>query len=196
MAENKKDYTFIDLKKCIGKNGNEYVGITAECLVTEPSQLKTLDSGKKVINFTSPINNRAKRIATMCGKEPIEKDGTCWARIAFWDSEAGKDGVATRFSKFISNYENKTVIITVVGSVTVEENVKNGVTYKNVMINANDFSFVRSFEKKAKENSGNTQTNAPASAPAHAAQTPVQNTVPSGLNGDFSEIDDDEDLPF
>lgn len=189
MAE--KIYTDINMKRSNGKNG-EYVSITVQSLVTGVSQMTRTQSGKQVISCRIPISNRGKYIEKMCGLAPAEdSEGTAWARVSFWNNEEDR-GLASRFEHLMEKNADKNVILTITGSIKVEDqNGRDGKTYRNVNIAADDFFVCRILDRKNNGGFAAASTPAPAAA-APAAAAPA----PAAANGNFYEIDDDEDLPF
>lgn len=199
MAENKK-YTFMNMKRAIGKNGNYYVGVTLECMVCNPRPIKAVKD-KLVLNFSTPIYSRGKYIEYLCGMAPEEdSDGTVWAQVGFWQS--GEKGLATRLEKLLESRSDRNLILIVTGSISVTQaEGDQGRIFTNVKIAADDFQLIRSVERKD---------------PFYQEQTPLENDSASkklesgkqtaqhqqapesgyGGFGQFYDVDDDDDLPF
>ena len=156
-GNNTKQYTFLNLKECLGKNG-QYHGITVEARVVKPSDLTATASGKEVINFTTPITGRTQYLEKVLGMKLPEKDGTVWARVSCWDR------TANRLNKFLDAVESCTLIVT--GS--IKASVSQDGKYTNVDITADDWTVLRA------NKSG--QQPAQAEQPAQMAQ-PVQQPV-------------------
>lgn len=197
--ENNKVYTNINLKRALGRNG-DYIAVTMEAFVHKVEPLRELDNGKKVLNFTTFINNRAAYIKKLCGDCPAENEnGGLFARVSMWDSPEYVGGLASRFSKYMANKEGKNVVVVLTGSIKVkEEQGQDGTMYKNIYITADDFWEARVFDKK-----GDAGTSSAASTqPRHAAPAPAapqaasQQSIPSGGVDGFIPIDDDDELPF
>lgn len=174
--ENRKSYTFLNMKKCVGNNGNPYVGCTLDALVVKPTvrEMTTKDGQvRKVLNFSTPISSRAPYIAKMCGMEPtLAKDGeTVWARVSAWDK------TAERLSSLIERIDDSVVLI-ITGAIKVEASTaQNGTEYHNVNITVDDFTVKRTVVRSAEAEP----------APAEAKPEPEES---------FVAIEGDEDLPF
>lgn len=202
MNENKR-YTFLNMKRCIGKENKEYVGVTAELMVVKP-ELKTTQNGKTLAVFDTPINNRGKAIERMCGKTPYENnDGTCWARVTLWDNEYNQ--LATRFNNFMDKNSGKTVVLIVTGMIKATESQgKDGKTYVNVNITADDFTVRGVYEKNGNGgsynggNNGNGASNGNGGGNSGGYNQPKQGTDSMTNNGGFFSADelDDFELPF
>lgn len=205
-----KQYTFINMKRCVGKNGRPYIGVTLEALVSRPdSGIFYTESGRGVIHFSTPIHNRSKYIGELCGLEPhTGQDGASWARVAMWDSDPERAGLATRFKNLMDKHAGKTVILLITGSIRVSDDPgRDGQTYRNINIACDDFSLLRVLEPKS--NSGRDRGTAAApqqgsqsvdqSQNGHAAgnnATP-QNAQQQGWTGQgWQDSYDDEQLPF
>ena len=206
-----KQYTFINMKRCVGKNGRPYIGVTLEALVSRPdSEIFRTENGRGVIHFSTPIHNRSKYIGEMCGLEPYTgQDGASWARVAMWDSDPERAGLATRFKNLMDKHAGKTVILLITGSIRVSDDPgRDGKTYRNVNIACDDYTALRVLEPK-----GNNDRDRGTAAPQQGSQSMDQsqhsqrqtaaNNAPSqygqqqgwagqGWQGGY----DDEQLPF
>ena len=194
-----KQYTFLNLKECVGKNGN-YHGITLEAKVVKPDELTTTASGKEVLNFSTPITGRTQYLEKVLGVKLPEKDGTIWARVACWDR------TANRLNKFLDAVEACTLIVT--GS--VKASVSQDGKYTNVDITADDWTVLRTSKsgqqpaaKQPEQSAQPVQQQAPAQAPQQPAPeqevyyepVPPEEAFPEG----FVPVDttlEGEDLPF
>lgn len=196
MAENKK-YTFINMKRAIGKKGNHYVGVTLECMVCKPQPIKNVKD-KRVLNFSTPIYNRGKYIESLFGTTPQEdSEGTVWAQVGFW--QAGEKGLATRLEKLLESQKDHNLILIVTGSISVTQvEGKQGRVYTNVNIAADDFQLIRSVERKgtvhqdqsAQEDTFHSEQEPQPSQDRQASESGY------GGSGQFYDVDDDDDLPF
>ena len=166
----KKEYTFLNLKESVGKNGN-YISCTAECLVTRMRTGQT-NNGKNYVNFTAPIKNRTNLIEKMTKTRPAEDaNGTVWASVTLYDNEYNQ--LATRFQNMKAIKEGKTVVLIITGKINVERKTSNdGRTFINCNITADDFDVKRSLPPK------NGSNNAPQSNNNTYAQGYAQNTTP------------------
>lgn len=193
-AMSDKKYTFINMKRCNGKNG-EYVGVTLEAIVTKPPKQRKSPTGKDIVSFQTPVNNRGNYIKSMCGKQPYESDdGTSWARVSFWGDPNDNHNLARRFSDFIAKHPRCALMVT--GAISVKESTdnKSGKTYINLDITGDDFFFVRDIQKK-EYSSSSSEPNQQKAASASAAAAAAQQDNTSGFP--FYDIDDDDsDLPF
>lgn len=193
MNEQKKAYySFINMKRCVGKNGNGYVGITLEAKVVKP-EMRTTETGKEVLSFSVPISNRAKYIESMCGMSPYAgDDGTVWARVTAWEDLAG------RLNKFLTKCPNCVLLIT--GAIKVEQSAGNdGNTYTNTVITMDDFTLLRALNRNGdNKNAGNESRNN-SYQPAGNSGNSYGNSYDSGFGGGFAnidEVDSDGELPF
>lgn len=194
MSEQKKQYTFVNMKRCTGSTGKEYIGVTIELLCKKP-EFKTVAArstgeAKTVASFRAPVNNRSDYIEKMCGLKPYTTDdGTAWARITMWER------TAERLQNYLAKNPDGAVLI-VTGSIKVADSEgKDGKTYRNLDILADDFNVIRTLTKKggASAPSGS----APAARPASAALSEDEDDE-ALFDGGFLDIDDanDDDLPF
>ena len=135
--QQKNDYTFLNLKHSIGKDGKPYDSITMECKVKFCTDLKQTGPNKQVINFKAPFTlteNKQKKLMSFWGALPTTGDkGTVWVKIAMWD------GLADRFNKKASKVKEMTIIIT--GAVKLVQSGEQG-QYINMEVNADDFMVV------------------------------------------------------
>ena len=211
MANHEKQYTytFLNMKRCVGKNDKHYIGVTMEALVTRPDQdIRLTQNGNGVISFNAPVCNRAKYIETMCGMAPeVSNDGTCWVRISLWDTDREHTGLATRFKSLMDKNNGKSVVLLVTGSIKVEQKQGNdNKIYTNVNIMADDFTVLRVFVPKERDERANGQaypdrgSNGNHNAPAHddrkSQYAASQDEIPDGINGFVYMEDLDEELPF
>lgn len=192
MANNqnqeRKDYSFLNMKRCVGREGNNFIGVTVQGFVNKYSNLRQTSTGRTVCDFSLPINNRTKYLASMLGGEIYEKDGTVWAKVTLWDSPDEKgQKLASRFDSYMQKHPSCIVMIT--GAIKIDEREDNGRTYRNVVITADDFSPVRDTKGGNSNNSGASA--APNAAPASAPDFPGM-----GDFQDFDDLDDDGKLPF
>ena len=204
-----KEYTFVNMKRCQGRNGNPYIGVTLSALVCNPdAEATTTNTGKRVISFSTPIRNQGRYLETMCGMAPYEsQDGTVWARVSLWDSDPQRNGLATRFQSLLSKTAGKTLVLLVTGSVKVEEQQGNNVkNYVNVNIVCDDFTVMRCFEAKSGSQQGQTGASnrsysASQQAPSYGGHQAVSGrksggNIPDGQNDFYSMDFDDSELPF
>ena len=208
----RKYYSFFNTKTCVGSKGNTYIGVTVEGIPMKVGELKTVMNGtKNVVNFVLPIKNREQKIERACGLAPNfsqkGEDVTVWAKCSIWGSinpqESQTSNTATRFVNWIAQHPNTVVVLT--GSIKVVTNTseKDGNTYNDCIIDADDFFVARQLQN----NSGYQQQN------NGGYQQPQQNnggyqqqgsggyqpptSIPDGRSG-FTEISNTEigDLPF
>lgn len=185
MSERKTNKrTFIKMHKCIGKNGNSYIDFTGNVWMRNIQPIKEIDGGKKVLNFDVIIHEQEKYIETMCGLKPYtDKNGNIYARVSAWDS--GNVNLATRITNLLNSpsLEGKALKVTLTGAIKVEQSESDdGKVYNNVRITADDVSLIQTNENTEKNITNNSLT----------PEQPVTNTADNG----FTEIDDDDDLPF
>ncbi len=192
-----KNYTNINLKRALGKTG-DYIAITMEAYVHNVEPIKDVGD-KKVVNFTTFINNRGNYIKYYCGDCPQENaDGGISVRVSMWDSpQLSTNGLASRFSKYMSNKSDKNVVINLTGSIKVKEEIgKDGRTYKNVYITADEFWEARVTEKRGNSASNNTQQQTAPVQPQQPQQAQPEEPNATPFIDGFISIDDDEELPF
>ncbi len=132
-------YSFIDLKSCIGRNGNPYVGITVDGLVANVGELQTSKTGKKVISFSIPIHGSVRYITEFFNNgltpDTDSKDSNViWARVTMWEK------TAERFVKYLEKHPRPVIVLT--GAVELTQNQSNGTVYTNVNITANNFRHI------------------------------------------------------
>lgn len=209
MENTEKRYTFLNLKRCVGKNEKSYIGATMEAFVASyDDSLRTTDNGKSVINFSAPLHNRGKYVEAMCGKRPAEnEENQAWIRVSLWDSDPERAGAATRFKNLMDKNKGKNVVLMVTGAMKVEESEgRDGRIYVNTNLTADDFFVVRIMEKKKNGDAPQNpmqpaQQTAPAkpAAPAQASPQAQQAAPAPQADSGFTPINDgysDDDLPF
>lgn len=207
-----KDYTFINMKRCVGKNGNNYIGVTTEVVLFDAKE-RTTSTGKRVLEFRSNIRGKDKYIESMCGMAPYKtENGGVLAKIAFWQNADQERGIITRMNRMIEKNPGKNFVLAVTGSIKTSQHTDGqGRTFIDTTITADDFIRIRTFDKKEQQEDGQSQQHSGYGQP-QGQQTqgygqpegqnqnygqPEQEHIPSGMNGDFIDIDDDDDeLPF
>lgn len=184
MSQEQKRYTPISIARALGKNDASYNRVTLPQVLVNAekvSEIRTTPNGKRVCDFKIPISNRGKMIAERCGIAPQETaDGVCFAKVSLWEDNAAN------FVKFIERHPK--CIMTLEGSIKVTSSSKDGREYVNIDVSVDQWTFQRDVN-----GSGNGGSTPPASSASAFNQEPG---VPSGMNGDFCEIDDDDELPF
>ncbi len=138
-------------------------------LVRDP-ETRTTSSGISVCSFTVAVNRR--RSSQNSGQPDAD-----FFRVSAW----------RQLGENCQRYLAKGRKVAVTGSVSVStyESQKDGKTYANLEVNADDVEFLSS-----RQDDG-VFGGAPASAPAAAAPAPASAPADTG----FAEVDDDE-LPF
>lgn len=189
----KKFYTPINLKRCIGKNEQPYIGVTVMGIPHKvDDELRSIGEGKTVVSFRMSIQNRTPYIEKMLEDTPdTDATGTTWAQVSFFNERAD------RFLKFMAKHPKPMLVITGAMSINGWDD-RDGGPHKTVRISADDFFFARDFEVKQGDASA-----APAKSKGYQPPAPKQQPTevkqpsqPAG-NGGFTEIDDDDgDLPF
>ena len=170
----KAQYTFLNMKECIGKNGNQYHGVTLEAKVVNAGELKTTQSGKSVISFKTPITGRTQYLEKILGVQLPEKDGTVWAQVSCWDR------TAERLNKFFDAVENCSLIVTGSVKATASQDGK----YINVDITADDWTVLRTWKSGQQPTAqGQAQQTAPVQQ-----QAPVQQTAPVEMPQSDTEV--------
>ena len=178
-----KNYSFLNLKHCVREvNGEkqEFVGITVNGIVVNPTELKTTERGREFIRFSMPISNRGPFIWQFCGgmAPAANENGTVWASVSFWGR------TAQRFAKFLEKHPNASIVVT--GSIRIEKSEgDDGKEYVNTNIYGDDFFFVRD----VKRSEGGSNDAAPK---MEATLDDVLGS--SSLTDDFELLD--EDIPF
>ena len=212
-GNNQKEYTFINMKRCLGANGQTFTGVTVEAMVCRPDdRLTETQTERRVIRFSTPIRNQGNYIAKMCGKAPLETpDGTVWAKVSLWDSDPQRRGLASRFNALLDKTGGKTLILMLTGSIKVEESRgSDGKTYVNTNIDCDGFTLVRALEPKTDRSvQRNNSYAAEALAPAtHREKRDDQDSFDCGFDPSqggsipyhLDEYDEpfpaDEELPF
>lgn len=199
-------YSFMNMKRCVGKNGNPYIGVTAEVAVFETDRRDT-PSGRSVINFNTSLRGRSKYIETMCGMTPYTNDkGVTRVRGAFWeDANVERSTPASRLEHMLQKNPDKNFVLCVTGAIKVEQRKDDqGNVFVDTKISCDDFTVVRSFAKQQAngyDQSGQQKKSAPQGTDDGQQNQgygrPEQESIPSGLNNDFYDIEDDDDeLPF
>ena len=203
--ENQKQYTFINMKRCVGKSGNPYIGITLEALVSRPDgDIFYMENGRGVINFSTPIHNKSKYIGELCGLEPYTgQDGVCWARVAMWNSDPKRAGLATRFKNLMDKNTGKTVILLLTGSIRVTDDPgRDGQTYRNINITCDDFTVLRVLEPKGNTGGRGMMTQSGDQSQYNREQPAGYNAAPqygeqqSWNNQGWLDSFDSDSLPF
>lgn len=129
MAE--KYYTFLSANKCVGKEGNEYIG-GAVVLAISNVEHKTTESGKKLTTARGCINNRSKILESFLGKEIKEgDDGAVWCDVTFWEKRS-------ELIQEILNGRNKAKLC-ISGSFSLTEFTRNdGTPGQKISLNVTD----------------------------------------------------------
>lgn len=211
-------HSFMNMKRCVGKDNKPYIGVTAEVTVFQ-TESRVTQSGNRVVNFPASIRGRSKYIETLCGAAPYTNDsGATRVNVALWQHAGEEWSVATRLENMLQKNQDKNFVLAVTGSIkVVQRKDDQGRVFVDTTITCEDFTVIRSFAKKEQPaNSYDQSGQQPQDSgqqPAQSAQgydqqqsqgygQPVQNnapqqSIPSGMNGDFVDLDDDDDeLPF
>lgn len=140
-----KSYSFLNIKKCVGKKDKPFYGITVSGLVVNPTGLEKTASGREYIRFSMPVQNQGPRIWRACEVAPQTDDnGTVWANVSFWDTNAH------RFLRYLERHPHAVIVVT--GSLRVEKSTStDGTVYTNTTIYGDDFMHVRDIRQKAAE---------------------------------------------
>lgn len=173
----RKTYSFMSLFRAVSTDGSPYIGVVVKGWPFDmDKELTQTANGKSVLHCKLPISNRGKMIETLSGCAPTEKDGVVFAQVSMFEK------TAERFLSFTQKHPKPEVCFT--GSMKVTQNTsqKNGQTYVNVQITANDFFLVRDAKNStgasAEGNGGYTapQGYQPAAGYQPAQQPPQQPT--------------------
>ena len=184
-----KSYSFLNIKKSIGRNEQPFNSVTVSGLVVNPTDIEQTGNGRDYIRFSMPIRNQGPRIWSACEIAPeADKDGTVWANVTLWN------GNAARFKKYLERHPHSVIVVT--GSIRVEK-----VTAANANISADDFMHVRDIrpredsEPKRENGRANTGSTGSVNAASNAGNASAGNDAPGG--NDAEEFDmNSKDLPF
>lgn len=140
----RQDYTFLNLKHSVSKDGKPYDSVTFEAKVMYATELKQTGQNKQVINFKAPFTlteNKQKKLMSFFGVLPTAGEkGTTWVKVAMWDS------LADRFNKKCNKVKEMTVVVT--GSIKLVQSGEQG-QFLNLEINADDFMVVSEVKDEA-----------------------------------------------
>lgn len=192
---NKKRYSFMNMKKAVGKNNNSFVGVTLECMVCNPRPASYIN-GSMVMNFSTPIYNRGKYISYFCGLYPQEdENGTVWAQVSCW--QKGEQGLVSRLNKLIQSKSGSTVVLIVTGAIkVVQEEDNQGRFFTNVKINCDDFQLVRTVMQEDNKANFVTETTAAPQSNRKEHQTQTNQDKSGNAPNEFFEVMEEEDMPF
>lgn len=172
----KKIYSFMDLSKCVGKNG-EYTQIVLDGTLSK-IESKVTPTGKQVVTGTMAINNRAKGINSALGTSFGDAE-VIWADVEFWEK------TAENLLSYLNTTGAEKVPVTVVGAVKVNSfTTQKGEQRTRLVIS------VRTWKGRL----SNRQNNGERPAAAKPTAAP-----PVGQSAGFNELSDDyddSDLPF
>lgn len=181
---NQKYRNFIDMKDCVTKDGNQFIGVTTIVWVKNP-KVGTTAGGKKYASAQVALNNCGNALKFALGPDVEARDDAVWATVSIWDN--GHNEVDYFMSRF-NGFERRRMVIT--GSIRLREGKhQDGTPGHFVGINIDRYACVDGY-KQAGAATGTQAASAPVSAPAPAAGVAPQ--------GDFvSDLDDsDGDVPF
>lgn len=136
----KKYYSFLNVNKCVGSNGNEFIGVTTQVTVSNFRDKMVGDTA--LVSGRAPIANRSNILSTVLGHEitPDEK-GNVWVDVNIWGDRA------ERFKKYLNGREKVRVVLT--GVLTYNEFTRaDGSKGTGVSIKVTDWT---SAEFRAKE---------------------------------------------
>lgn len=130
--ENKKYYTFLSANKCVGSNGNEFIGVTTQITVGKLTDKKVGDVD--LVSGRAAITNRAKTLENVLGHEVTpDENGNVWVDVTFWGDRAD------RFKKYLNGREK--VRLVVVGVLTYNEFVRgDGTKGTSIGIKVSDWT--------------------------------------------------------
>jgi single-stranded DNA-binding protein len=136
----KKYYTFLNANKCVGSNGNEFVGVTTQVTVSNFKDKTVGDTA--LVSGRAPIANRSTILSTVLGKEiAADENGNVWVDVTFWGDRA------ERFKKYLNGREKVRIFLT--GVLTCHEFTRaDGSTGIGVGIKVTDWT---TSEFRAKE---------------------------------------------
>lgn len=101
----KKYYTFMNVNKCVGSNGNDFLGITAQVTVSNFKDKMVGDT--PLVSGRAPIANRSNILSTVLEKEITpDSNGNVWVDVTFWGDRAD------RFKKYLNGREKVRVVLT------------------------------------------------------------------------------------
>lgn len=161
-----KSYSFLSIKKCLGRDDKPYHGVTVSGMVVNPDPIAKSTGGRDYLRFSMPIQNQGPRIWRACEIQPEADDnGTVWANVTFWGNGA------QRFAKYLERHPRSIIVVT--GSLRVEKTTAgNGQVYTNTNIYADDFMHVRDVPMKKGKAENNDLPPTPTEAAAQAGTTP------------------------
>ena len=165
MENNQKKFTFMHLVNGVGSNGQPYVSCTVIGKVVKPGEIRTTQSGKRVLNFSIPVSGKDQYLAKALGTAPsVDNNGTVWLRVSVWDN------MVDRFTNFIQKFPN--CEICAVGNIRMRPytNQNTGEYVVNTEMSLVDFTLTRSFNNAAQPNQGGYQAPAQQSYQAPAQQ--------------------------
>lgn len=108
----KKYYTFLTANKCVGSNGNEFIGVST---ILNVSNFKDRMVGDTVlVSGRAPISNRSQILSTVLGMDiPADERDNVWVDVTFWGDRA------ERFKKYLNGREKVRLFLT--GVLTAHE---------------------------------------------------------------------------
>ena len=182
MSNSNKNYTPFIGYNIMDKNNKQwpFMGILGNASKFSERSVEIGGKQKSVVNFTIPVQMRARRINNMLGTH-FADDETVWIRCAAW--EATGERIMKLFQKLNSP---KSMRVAVFGTVKINKfNSKDGTENTNVIMNVDDFWYVPS---GSSQKSGNAQPNN--DVPPQTADGYYD------VGGDFQELVGDDDVPF
>ena len=135
----KKYYTFLNANKCIGSQGNEFVGVTTQVMVTNFKDKMVGDTA--LVTGRAPIANRSNILSAVLDKEITpDENGNVWVDVTFWGDRA------ERFKKYLNGREKVRLFLT--GVLTYNEfNRADGSKGTGVGIKVTDWTSAEFYAK-------------------------------------------------
>lgn len=101
----KKYYTFLNVNKCVGSEGNEFLGVTTQVTVTAFKDKMVGET--PLVTGRAAIANRSKILSTVLGREVTpDENGNVWVDVTFWGDKAD------RFKKYLNGREKTRIFLT------------------------------------------------------------------------------------
>jgi hypothetical protein len=108
----KKYYTFFNANKCIGSDGNEFIGATVQLTVSNFKDKMVGDT--LLVTGRAAISNLSNILSTILDKEIVaDENGNVWVDVSFWGDRA------ERFKKFLNGRDKVRLFVT--GVLTARE---------------------------------------------------------------------------
>ena len=112
MAEGKKFYPFFNCNRCIGSNGNEFIGVSTIVKLSNFKQKEV--NGSKLTTARARLTNCSNILTSVLKQEILPDEyGNVWVDVTFWDDKSD------RINKYIGDRE--TALVFLVGSMSTRK---------------------------------------------------------------------------